>query len=1059
MKTELFENLIGNFDVGISAWNREGACLYANKITSQVLGISLDVLLSDFCIYDIHNCVYADGTAINPENNPITISFERRHRVKDIVIGIKHVEHVVWIRLSTFLDKFESNDCVFIYFTDITEEYNKSEIHRIEQIRSKSLLYSIPDLVLGLSPDNYINNVEGQYSSFPLPIDNILGKDLTYVFNKEIAEIFDVKIENLRISGKMQEFDFSYLAVNRKLYTFEVRMRISQASEIIVLLRDVTNHRIIERDKIEVERTLSTLIGNLHGMVYRCLLDQQWTMLFVSDAVVNLTGYSEFELTYNKLITYGALIHPDDRKYVRDIVEESRKENNVFYLEYRIISKNGDTKWVAEQGRIIKNEYNVDIYIEGYINDISDRKHALTKLKHTNIRFKTLFNALNQSVLVSLWNNKGESNFVSSNNFASGKYLYTETEFKQINIFDIIAPESKTKFQNEFISKLELFKNSYAEIKNIDKKSSVFDVSINATLMIVDGLTYVQYVINDISNRINNEKIRLYRANLLKLTSEISSDFMNTDSECISLTINKSIAKLGKIVGSDRVFIYRYNHSDKYVYYDFEWSKEKDYELINIVKKIPVQDCKKWIQKLNEGTHILVEDFSKIPSNNKPELVDFYRIKTALLVPMFISNKLYGCIGFDFISKDRKWFDEDIAIMYTIADIISAAIQRNKNDRKLIQAKQKAEEGDLLKSRFLASMSHELRTPLNAIIGFSSLVEKEDELEKLQKWNKIINTSGKHLLNLIESIFDISMLESRQIKTLKQEVPLNEFLNEINSSVSPSLMKYGKENLKIKYFDTSKDSSCVINTDKTKLRQVLQNLIINAIKYTLKGSIKLGYIINGDDINFFVADTGIGIHSSKQEMIFKSFTQIEQSSSTKKGVGIGLAICKEIAEILEGHIWVESELGQGSNFYFRLNDVVRWDIKKLSDNAESCELIDLRGKTILIVDDLEANSLLIEAMLHNTGVTVVKVDNGIDAISKAKKGVDVVLMDIKMKKMSGFEAARLIKNNNPNMPIIAQTAYMFGDEDMSRYKQYFNFFISKPFSKSELLSVIYRLVT
>ena len=240
---------------------------------------------------------------------------------------------------------------------------------------------------------------------------------------------------------------------------------------------------------------------------------------------------------------------------------------------------------------------------------------------------------------------------------------------------------------------------------------------------------------------------------------------------------------------------------------------------------------------------------------------------------------------------------------------------------ELTLAKDKAEEGDRLKSEFLATMSHELRTPLNSIIGLSGLIDKDSSLDEVVEFVKIINESGEHLLKLIEDLFKFSLIESGKEKVYMNDIDLNVFLNEIHESMKLHLENQGKNQLDFNLEIPSGYSNLTIYTDQLKLKDILVNLLKNAIKFSETGTINYGFRVCKKDempkIAFYVSDTGIGIDPSHQDLIFKGFTQVNGSFNRSfDGAGIGLTIAKKLVNLLDGKIWVDSKLGKGSSFFF-----------------------------------------------------------------------------------------------------------------------------------------------
>ncbi len=382
--------------------------------------------------------------------------------------------------------------------------------------------------------------------------------------------------------------------------------------------------------------------------------------------------------------------------------------------------------------------------------------------------------------------------------------------------------------------------------------------------------------------------------------------------------------------------------------------------------------------------------------------------------------------------------------------------EQKKAERELIRAKEKAEQSDKLKSAFLASMSHELRTPLNAIIGFSDLLLNGDMIdEKAREFVDPINSSGKHLLEIIQDLFDISTLQTGESQVKKSLFSINGLFEEINRSIKDELVKGDKIKLDIQFMPPDHDQNIHLNTDKNKVKRVLINLLNNAIKFTQEGYVKYGYKIEGKDILFFVQDSGIGIAKDKQEIIFERFRQVEEASSTRQyqGIGLGLSICHKIAELLEADIWVESKKGKGSNFYFRLNNMLETKSKKTKITTNPGNHAEgISGKTILAAEDEQSNRLLMDTIISKMGARVILAGNGQEALDIVRKNpeIDLVLMDIKMPVMNGFDATRAIHKIRPELPVIALTAFAFENDRKKAIEAGCIDYASKPVSINEL---------
>lgn len=384
-----------------------------------------------------------------------------------------------------------------------------------------------------------------------------------------------------------------------------------------------------------------------------------------------------------------------------------------------------------------------------------------------------------------------------------------------------------------------------------------------------------------------------------------------------------------------------------------------------------------------------------------------------------------------------------------------------KAKRDLTEAKHIAEEADMLKSNFLANMSHEIRTPMNGILGFAQLLN-DDEIDRdMQlRYIDIICQNGTMLVNLIDDIMDISKIEAGQLAFNKADVNIDDLFFDLYAFFNEIKFKQEKEHLSLRLLNLNDDESSVLFTDEQRLRQVMTNLIGNAIKFTNSGTVEFGYTQNAQDkyIEFFVRDTGIGIPVEKVDIIFERFRQIEEGSTRKYGgTGIGLFISKHIVEMLGGKIWVESKVGEGSTFYFTLPYAAVNEREKAMQVFTPAEKdYNWAGRVILVAEDAETNYQFIRAMLEKTQAQVAWARNGEEVVAYCRENpnVDMVLMDIQMPKMDGYEATSIIKRLNPTIKVIAQTAYAMPNDNVKCIEAGCNDYISKPINPHLLLEKI-----
>ncbi len=390
--------------------------------------------------------------------------------------------------------------------------------------------------------------------------------------------------------------------------------------------------------------------------------------------------------------------------------------------------------------------------------------------------------------------------------------------------------------------------------------------------------------------------------------------------------------------------------------------------------------------------------------------------------------------------------------------------ERKINEQRLKNAKERAEKSDKLKSAFLANMSHEIRTPMNAILGFTELLlTNEIKGEQKQEMGRLIKTSTNDLLNLINDIIDFSKIEVNELPIHKKLIFVNKFMADQYNLFQKKISEYANQTVEFRFEKESDSQYVALYTDETRLRQVMNNLLDNAFKFTAVGEIVMGYrrILRGGRklLQFYVQDTGIGIPEKHQKFIFDRFSKIEdQKDKIYRGTGLGLAICKKLVEMLDGEIWVDSKEGEGSRFSFVLP---YQEMKEEQEELEKREqkkgaINEWEGKKLLIVEDTESNYLLLENFLMPTGIDIHWAKDGKEAMQKCKSmsKLDVVLMDIQLPGMNGYEVTKLIKAYNANIPVIAQTAYALeGESEISRQRGC-DAYLSKPIRYEQLIKTL-----
>nr|WP_278623152.1 ATP-binding protein [Parabacteroides gordonii] len=465
--------------------------------------------------------------------------------------------------------------------------------------------------------------------------------------------------------------------------------------------------------------------------------------------------------------------------------------------------------------------------------------------------------------------------------------------------------------------------------------------------------------------------------------------------------------------------------------------QQKDLYAINI-PNVYTFDAQK-LKEFNIDKNILPTN--SILINTEGNLFIKYRFEILLIVACILLIFLLMILLFLFRTNRLK-------------DMLMNSLEQQKIvESELRVAKEKAEESDHLKSAFLANMSHEIRTPLNAIVGFSGLLATAENYEERDEYINIINNNNELLLQLINDILDLSKIEANTLEFVYSDIDINQLLCDIEQT---SRLK-AADGVQVSFVE--KLPHCIIRTDKNRLSQVVTNFINNAIKFTKEGSIYFGYKHKENNLYFYVSDTGCGIDKDVKDSVFQRFVKLD---SFAQGTGLGLSICQMIVHKLGGEIGVDSELGQGSTFWFTLPDTVieesHVSVAETNKTEVSTESpTDNKTATLLIAEDNESNYTLIKAILKD--YNLLHAWNGQEAIDLYRKyHPDMILMDLKMPIMDGYQATEEIRKDNTIIPIIAVTAFAFAEDEQRVSQSGFNGYVAKPIKPNNLKKKIVDLL-
>ena len=827
-------------------------------------------------------------------------------------------------------------------------------------------------------------------------------------------------------------------------------------------IHDITENKIIENSLRESEEKYRGLVENA---LYGILIYVEDKIAFINNEGLRMLGAKDKKEVIGKSVLQ--FVHPDN---IEDIVQRMKdviKDTNASAIvETKFISVDG-IPFDAEI-KAIPTLYDNKVAVQVIVHDISLQKQAALDLNKIN-RVYELISQINNLIIR---NHNREELFQEICNIAVhfGKFRMSWIGF--LNDDNTISTAAFAGFENGYFAKRAL-----TSFSDVQEKRGPTRIALNEGRAIIcndiandemmkpfrkEALERGYYSMMSIPIFVRNKNVAAFN-----LYSD-EKNFFSSEEEISLLekiTLNIAFALESILIEEDR-----------------KRTEQKISQLSLAVEQSPVTiiitntegDIEYVNPKFVETTGYTLEEvvgknprFLKSGHNTPEEYKNLWQTITA-------GKDWNG----EFKNKKKDgtlfWESSSISPLLNAQGITThyIAVNENVTDRKiaeeeLINAKLRAEESDRLKLAFLANMSHEIRTPMNGILGFTELLKAPDLTgAEQQEYIKIIEKSGKRMLNIINDIISISRVESGQIDVSISETDINEQLNYINCFFTPEANQKGiklfiKKQLPAKYN--------FIKTDKEKLYAILTNLVKNAIKFTDEGIIEFGCEKKGKNVQFYIKDSGIGISDSKKNIVFERFRQANESiSRTHEGSGLGLPISKAYIEILGGKIWVDSELGRGSTFYFTLpfqseaehDDEHEYE-EKIEDESVDLKIAQenkIKDLKVLIVEDDSISKLLITIAVKPFSKEILKVSSGIEAVEicRSNPDIDLVLMDINMPVMGGYEATNIIREFNKDLIIIAQTANGMQSDRDDAIAAGCTDYISKPINIKDFSALIQK---
>jgi PAS domain S-box-containing protein len=743
----------------------------------------------------------------------------------------------------------------------------------------------------------------------------------------------------------------------------------------------------------------------------------------------------------------------DSRDRIYSAVENARLNGVPFDDEYIVVTFDNKEHYIRNIARPVFRDGKC-IKLVATFQDITDRKVNENKLRESEANLKAII----ENTMENIWSVNTDYEIQYVNDVFSKAFLGTFGVALKVGMNIIKAlPENlqgiwKERYDRSFQNEHFIFEDRI----EVGDQQIYIEVAMNP--IIVDGkVVGASLYGKDVTGKMIANLQLQYQADLRKLLVELSTSFINLPVSKIGPAVSDSLVKIGEFVGADRAYVFEYDFVNLSVSNTIEWCRAGIKRQKDSMQNVPLNDFMGWVDIHKRGESVNISDVNEVADASLRLLMEAQEIKSLLTIPLVKQGDCIGFVGFDSVRSFHNYTDYEQQLLQIYAQMLVNVKERIEKESKLVEAKEKAEETDRLKSAFLANMSHEIRTPMNGILGFLELM-KEPDLSEENKANyiDIVTKSGQRLLGTLNDIMEISKIEAKELKVNFSDVDTAELMAYFSDFFRPQAEAKG---LTMKLKDHLTGKASILNTDRSKLESMISNLLKNAVKFTNEGIVELGNFRKDDSVVFYVKDTGIGIAKDRIDVIFDRFVQGDNSNSrVHEGSGLGLSIVNAYTEMLNGKIWVESEVGKGSTFYFSLPYISAQgnEIKQSSGNTPTVK--GESGLTVLVVEDDYAGYYFLEKILTSQNCKVFHLTDGNETVKFVKEHnfEGIILMDLKIPGITGLEATRQIREFNKDIPIVAQTAYAFDSDRQEAIAAGCSDYLSKPVSRHDLVKIIQK---
>ena len=1059
-----YHHLLEHLQAGIVVHAPDTSVITANPIAVELLGLSLHHMKGKQVDDPAWHFIDENGKILPVEEYPVQLIMNGSGNVRNQVLGICHDEkdEVVWVSVNGFqlLDEDGKVKEIVTSFVDITPQKKQELALKQSEERFKKMFERHGAIMLLIDPEtgDIIDGNQAATEFYGYTKEQLTQQNICDINMLETLRVRDFLQRALH--GDMDMFVFPHRLRNGEERMVEVHSApIDFQGRIILysIIHDITDRwhaeMLLQQKTAEIEAQNEEFIqlneelnqsnNELINALTRAEASEErfklamnasndglfdWNLItneiYYSPGWKRMLGYEDNELPNDFSIWENLTEAADVRRSWELQRKLINKEIDRFVMEFKMKHKNGHWIDVLSRAEAIFNKQGVAVRIVGTHVDVTARKRAEASLSRSENRYRLL----HENAGLGIGHFTADGTIISFNKIAAA-----------------LMGGKPQDFEGKKMSELYSENDAAVYMKRIQKSC---DSSQSQEYVDCVGLPTGKKYFLSTYTRIKSEDEQVMGVQI------ISQDITELKNTQIALTeakkkVEASEERLNLVIKASNDAPWDWDLVTNELIYSPQWWAQLGYEP-NELK----DDADLWEKLLHPACQSKVDEVYRGALEHQKEsyALEFrLKHKDGHYVPILTKG---------YITYDNE--GKAVRVTGTNVDLT----ERKKAEQDLIAAKEKAEESDRLKSAFLANMSHEIRTPMNGIMGFADLL-KEPNLtgEQQQKFISIIQKSGERMLRIINDIIDISKIEAGLVKVHRQPSNINEQIEYIYTFFKPEAAAKG---LVLSFQNALPSQESIINTDREKVFAILTNLVKNAIKYTEKGAIEIGYDRMKEEgspyLKFYIKDTGIGVPEDRREAIFERFIQADIGDTmARQGAGLGLAITRSFVEMLGGQIWLESEVGQGSIFYFTLpyQQLAQEQTPQPDETDAAAELPDashIKPIKILVVEDDLSSGMYFEMALGPYAREILKANTGSEAVEKYRnnRDIDLIMMDIQLPGMNGHEATRKIRELSTDVVSIAQTAYAQAVDRKLALESGCDDYVAKPVKKPVLLSLLHQ---